>query len=154
MQRCELRRWASYGLLVHGRGHGYCCLMTTVAYVSASPPQVTVRGKPVILMKVFCDLILGLNFFFHFFHFFFQSDLNDDHLKRWQSLLTSGPDISRLLGDIERELQVNKHPIVDTFIFWIGVFQHGLPNPFKLVGIDCISLLEKQGETKTPEGLN
>ena len=93
---------------------GYCCLMTTVAYVSASPPQVTVRGKPMILMKVFCDLILGLIFFFFFF---FQSDLNDDHLDRWQSLLTSGPDISRLLGDIERELQVNKHPIVDTFIF-------------------------------------
>ena len=96
---------------------GYCCLMTTVAYVSASPP-LTVRGKPMILMKVFCDLILGLIFFFIFFHFFFfQSDLNDDHLNRWQSLLTSGPDIRRLLGDIERELQVNKHPIVDTFIF-------------------------------------
>lgn len=98
---------------------GYCCLMTTVAYVSAFPPQITVPGGGGLGMfcEVFRGLISRLNFF--------QSDLDRDQFNRWQNLAVSQSDVRMLLSSIEKELQVKSITFTTRLYSDLGCFSLG-----------------------------
>lgn len=95
---------------------GYCCLMTTVAYVSAFPPQITVPrgGRLGMFCEVFRGLISRLNFF--------QSDLDRDQLNRWQNLAVSQSDVRMFLSSIEMELQVKSITFTTRLCSDLGLF--------------------------------
>lgn len=97
---------------------GYCCLMTTVAYVSAFPPQITVPGgggRLGMFCEVFRGLISRLNFF--------QSNLDRDQLNRWKNMAeTQSDDRMFLISSIEKELQVKSITFTTRLYSDLGLF--------------------------------